>query len=304
MVIKGDYNSLVIRVDKSLEGKALRDVLRADCSLSSRLVKNAKKSDSILVNNRVVKTSKIVYDGDIITLNMFEKSGIEPENAEINIVYEDIDVLVVNKEAGVLVHPTKNHESGTLLNKLIHYARTKGEEYKPHLVNRLDRDTSGLLIVAKNPYAHYDLMKQMAENSLEKRYLALCKGSFEKISGLIDFKISDKKHDGINRLLAEDGKKAETIYKVLKDDGNLALVDLHLITGRTHQIRVHLNAMNHSLLGDELYGGFGLDILNRQALHAYSLKFQSPRTGRVEVSVNLAEDMKNILENMDDTTCQ
>ncbi len=291
MIIKGEYNYLLIEIDKNLEGKIIRDVLRDEAGVSRRLITNAKKSNKILLNNKVCQVNRVVYEGDELVLRMDEKSNIEPENKPIDVMYEDKDVIVINKEPFSLVHPTKNHENNTLLNRVIHYAMQKNEVYKPHLVNRLDRDTSGLLVIAKNPYAHYELMKQMDDNSFEKKYLAVTKGGFKNKEGILDFNISDKKHDGINRLVSEDGKKSVTRYKVLEDNEKLALLELELLTGRTHQIRVHLNEIGHPLVGDELYGGFALNLLNRQALHAYSLKFKSPRNKKVSVKVDLASDI-------------
>ncbi len=295
MIIKGEYNYLLIEVDKSLEGKIIRDVLREEAGVSRRLITGAKKSHNIFLNNKVCPVNKVVYEGDELILRMDEKSNISPENKPVNVVYEDTDVLVINKEAFTLVHPTKNHENNTLLNRVIYYAMQKNEVYKPHLVNRLDRDTSGLLVIAKNPYAHYELMKQMADNSFAKKYLAVTKGGFKNNEGIIDFNISNQKHDGINRLVTEDGKESVTKYKVLEDKDKLALVELELLTGRTHQIRVHMNEIGHPLVGDDLYGGYGLDLLNRQALHAYRLKFKSPRNTEVLVKTDLASDIALLL---------
>ncbi len=298
MQIKGDYNYLYIDVDESISGHSLKEILRNKMYLSSRLVTKRKQTKDILLNGNPVKTSQIAYEGDNIILRMDEKSNINPEKGALDIVYEDIDVLVINKEAGMIVHPTKNHQTGTLLNKLIYYASEKGEIYKPHLVNRLDRDTSGLLIVAKNPYAHYELMKQMEENTIKKHYLALCKGEIINSFGLLDYKILDRpveeERTSIKRAVSEEGKIAETIYKVKEDKGEIALVELELITGRTHQIRVHMTEMGHPLFGDSLYGEYGLDKIDRQALHAYKIKFYSPRTGKVELETEMPEDMKRL----------
>ncbi len=295
MIIYGEYNRILIDIDSYLNGKSLKEVLRGEAGISSRLLKTSKKTNAILLNGIPSKINKIVYEGDVVSLMMNEKSNIEAEEMDLDIVYEDDDVLVINKDPFVLVHPTKNVKSGTLLNGLIKYSLSKGESYKPHLVNRLDRDTSGLLIVGKNAYSHYELMKEMEESKLEKKYLAICKGGFKNKSGLIDLKISDKKHEGINRILSDDGKKAETVFRVIEDSGDLALVELELITGRTHQIRLHMSEIGHPLVGDSLYGSFALDLLNRQALHAYSLKFRSPRRELVEIKTELPEDMKKVL---------
>ncbi len=299
MLINGEYNYLSVKIDKSMSGKLVRDILRQDLELSRRLVNSAKQKDNILLNDKPCRVRKIVYEGDVLKLMMLEKSDFTAEEGNLNVVYEDKDVIVVDKEPFMLVHPSKNVTNGTLINRLIKYALDKNEIYKPHLVNRLDRDTSGLLIVAKNPYAHYELMKDMAENKVSKKYIAITKGGFKDESGLLDFKILDKKTDEnigmINRIVSENGKEAKTLYRVLKDNGDMALVELELITGRTHQIRVHLSEIGHPLLGDSLYGDFCLNKLPRQALHAYKLKFKSPRGSFVELESKLPEDISKII---------
>ncbi len=297
-MLKGEYNYLEIDVDDNLSGKTVKEILRKNYFLSSRLISKSKNGD-ILLNDRVVATNKIAYSGDKIVLKMNEKSNIQPEKGELDILYEDIDLLVINKSPNIIVHPTKNHQSGTLLNYLLYYAKEKGEIYKPHLVNRLDRDTSGLLIVAKNPYAHYELMKQMENNAVKKSYLAITKGGFKNKSGLIDYKILDSCDENgtniIKRVVSDEGKNAETIFKVLEDNGEYALVELELISGRTHQIRVHLTEIGHPLYGDSLYGEFGLEKISRQALHAYKLDFRSPRKDIVKIESELPRDMKDLL---------
>ncbi len=295
MNIKGDYNYLSYLVGEESSGKTVKEILKFDMKISRRLINTAKNNEKLFLNGRVVKVSKVAYRGDLVVLRMDECSEIEPEQYDIKVIYEDKDVLVVDKEAGIVVHPTKKHRTGTLLNRVIFYAQSKNETYKPHLVNRLDRDTSGLLIIAKNPYAHYELMKQMQESSLKKRYMAITKGGFKESSGIINYSILDQKTDGINRIVSEDGKKSETKYKVLFDNSDIALVDLELITGGTHQIRVHLSELGHNLLGDELYGAFGMDKLSRQALHSYSLEFVSPRGNKLKLESKLPKDMYNII---------
>lgn len=284
-----------VEVDETADGILLRELLRERLGISARLITNAKKISGVLLNEKPTWVDRIVYAGDRVRLLMHEKSEIPAEDVPIHIVHEDRDLIVLRKEPMILVHPSKKHETGTLINGLIRHAQNRGETYKPHIVNRLDRDTSGLLMIAKNPFSHYELMKQMERNLVKKKYLAITKGGFQDASGTIELRISYEKHEGINRLVSEDGKYACTHYKVLQDDGNLALVELDLVTGRTHQIRVHMSEIGHPLAGDELYGGFGMDLIDRQALHAYYLECRSPRGGELRFQSELPEDMRRIL---------
>lgn len=295
MILNGEYNFLEVEVEARYGGMKLGDFLRTELGISRKLLTLAKREDGLSINGRSATVRKPIWEGDIVRLDMSELSGIEAEEIPIEALYEDRDLLVVNKPAKLLVHPSKKHESGTLLNGLIHYARGRGESYRPHLVNRLDRDTSGIMIVAKNPYAHYELMKQMEEKRLRKKYLALVKGAFREPEGKIEYKISYEKHEGINRLIKEDGKPSFTFYKVLADDGAFALVELELLTGRTHQIRVHMSELGHPLVDDEIYGEFGRGLIGRQALHAYYLSFKSPRAGERELQVPLPEDLASFM---------
>ncbi len=298
MKISGDYNKLSYKISKNESGKKLSDIIRNDMKISRRLLKALKDANCVQLNGNSVKVSKIGYEGDIIELIMKETSNIPAEKGEINILYEDIDLLVIDKEAGILVHPTKNQENCTLLNKLMYYAKENKTPFKAHLVNRLDRDTSGLLIVAKNPYAHYELMKQMTNKTLKKHYIALVKGGFDNDFGIINYSISDKNENGIERLVSDEGKECETKYEVIDDNGQIALIKLELLTGRTHQIRVHMNAIGHPLLGDSLYNkedDFRI-IMSRQALHSYSLNFKSPRGSISEIKSNIPNDFLGILK--------
>ena len=214
----------------------------------------------------------------------------EPEPMDLNIVYEDDDILVINKPAGLVVHPSKGHLQGTLVNGLLHYLNdnlSSGSDlYRPGIVHRIDKDTSGLLVVAKHNAAHQALADQLVNHDMRRSYMALVHGHVKAPQGTIEAPLQ---RDPANRLrwtVAKDGKYALTRFQVLKSFENATLLDLELETGRTHQIRVHLEFIGHPLVGDPVYRK-GLDHvkgslvhdMSGQLLHAYALKLQHPRTG-------------------------
>jgi 23S rRNA pseudouridine1911/1915/1917 synthase len=198
-----------------------------------------------------------------------------PENIPIDIVYEDAYFLAVNKPAGMLVHPTTNHPGGTLANGIKYYFASKGLDIPVRLANRIDMDTSGLVIIAKSGEAHAAIAAQFDKESCEKFYLAAAEGSFASCHGIIDMPIGIDETNPIRRAVRPDGQKSITEYQVLEQYKEAAYIQLKLITGRTHQIRVHLSNMGHPLLGDKLYGG-NEQYIQRQALHAYEMRFIHP----------------------------
>ena len=216
---------------------------------------------------------------------------------DIKLLYEDADLMVVEKEPFVVVHPTKGHQSGTLANGLIKLFKDKSINSKIRFVNRLDRDTSGILIVAKNSYCHSILTKDDAMHEMEKKYYAVVSGHLEKESGVIDLPI-DKSEDGIRRMVSEKGQRAVTRYKVIDKLKQATLLEISLETGRTHQIRVHFSHIGQPLVGDELYGG-DMSLLNRQALHCFELGFYSPRKSEIiYIKSELPHDMRELVKEL------
>lgn len=294
-MLTGDYRTLIAEVPKIYKG-TLRDFLVSEMKLSGRLIKHAKQERAIFVDSKFRTVRFELQGGERISIRIDEKSELPAEDMPLNIAYEDDDVLVIDKEPNLVVHPTHQHLEGTLLNGIRHYALQKGEDYKPHVVNRLDRDTSGLMIIAKNSYAHFELMKQMEEDAIVKKYRALVWGHMEPKSGLIDLPIIDKSDVALKRIVGEGGRPSQTEFEVIEIYESFSLVELRLLTGRTHQIRVHLSYLGHPIVGDSLYGAEREPILGRQALHSCYLEFTSPRSDRVKIKSSLPSDMMGLLD--------
>lgn len=305
--------------------------LRIDKYLSTHMentsrhrIQLAIKQEYIRVNDTVVKANYIAKPGDVITLVMpFEKHEYEirPENIPLNVVYEDEDVLVINKPAGLVVHPGHGHFSGTLLNALAWHLGIDGKDSCDDrlgiLVHRIDKDTSGLLVIAKNDEAQLVLAKQFFDHSIERRYIAIVWGNIKEDSGTITGNIGRDPNDRLRFKVFKDGtngKHAVTHYKVLERFGYVTVVECRLETGRTHQIRVHFNYIGHPLFNDDRYGGDQIKegtiyskyrqfiencfkILPRQALHAKTLGFIHPRTGKpMSFDSPLPEDMTALID--------
>lgn len=295
MILEGqqEENVIVYEADEDDEECSVKEVLRKKLSISSRLLTKLKMSKSIFINNSFVKYHELVKKGDIIKIVMAEEpSHFEAEEIPFEVVYEDVDVIVVNKQPGVVTHPTKSHFKGTIANAAQFYLEKKNKNCRIRFVNRLDMDTSGLLIIAKNPYTHHVLSEQMQEDKVVKKYIAFVEGVMEKDSGTICAPIYRPTYESIKRIVDDRGQESITKYKVLERYRKATLIELSLLTGRTHQIRVHMHHLGHPLIGDHLYGQTS-DLINRQALHASYLRFLQPRYKTVvEVKVDLPEDMK------------
>ena len=226
-----------------------------------------------------------------------DNSNIVASNIPLNIIYEDDYLLVLNKPANIAIHPSILHFDNSLSNGVKFYFDKLGLKKKIRIVNRLDRNTSGIVILAKNEYIQECLIKQMKTNEFKKEYLAIAKGILESKSGTLNFPIARKEGSIIERTVSSDGDSAITHYDVVKEFNNLSLVHIVLETGRTHQIRVHFSHIGHPILGDTLYGSPS-KLINRQALHSYKLTFIHPVTKKVvSLEAPLPNDIKNIINN-------
>lgn len=264
----------------------------------------------VLVNGRSSKAGYALRDGDTIRvyhmLPSAQQSHVKPQNYPLEIVYEDNDLLVINKTAGMVVHPAPGHYEDTLVNALLArypqlQEQQEQENVRPGIVHRLDKDTSGLLIIAKNTRTQAALIEMMKQHSIVKRYLALVEGNVSLDQGSIDAPIGrDPRNRQLMAITATGSREARTHFRVLERFARHTLLLLELETGRTHQIRVHLKAIGHPVAGDTVYGSGHAKrepLLQRQFLHAYQLKFQHPTTGEIiELEVPLPEDLQAVLE--------
>ncbi len=255
----------------------------------------------IVINTKPARSSHRVEGGDLIDVSMPQavKSKIIPEKIKLDIVYEDKDLLVVNKKAGMVVHPAPGSKSKTLVNALLAHCKNLsgiGGVLKPGIVHRLDKDVSGLLVVAKNDRAHNLLAEQFKEKTASRVYYAVVKGVVQLDNGVIDLPIGRSKKDRKKMAVSfERSREALTRYKVLERFDNASLLEITLGTGRTHQIRVHLSYINHPILGDDKYGS-KIDGMKRPALHAKKLAFMHPTTDkRVEFECELPREIKDLI---------
>lgn len=293
------------QVDNIEKGTKIREYLKSELGLSTRLIRSASLDKRIFVNGEVVKMNRVLNSGEVIKIDLAkdESQDIAPEKMDIDIVYEDEDILVVNKKPFMVVHPTKSYQSGTLANGVINYFMESGQNCIVRLVSRLDMNTSGLIIIAKNQFSHGMLSKEMSENKVEKKYLALVHGIMKEKQGTIDLPIYKPEgiENGIRRVIDERGQRSITHYKVVEEYNESSLVECKLETGRTHQIRVHLSHLGNPIYGDTLYG-YGDEegeLIKRQALHAYGLDFKSPRSGEVlSLRANLPDDMNELIKKL------
>ncbi len=269
--------------------------------VSNRLFRKLYLDKKILVNGRFQRKGIELDKGDIVSLLLdSEEENIEAFEMDLDIIYEDFDLLIINKDPNIVVHPTKSHQSKTLSNGIKYYFNKNDVHQKIRFVNRLDMDTSGIIIVAKNSFAHQQMSLQFENHTVEKKYLAIVKGILEKDSDTIDLPIGREEERSIKKLVTETGQEAITSYKVLERYKDASLLEVQIYTGRSHQIRVHMDYIGHPIIGDTLYSESSNQI-NRQALHSYYLKAKHPRTRNdIEFFASMPLDMQRLKSLMKD----
>lgn len=263
------------------EGKRVDAILRRH-GLSTSAVRRAKRREhGLLVDGEDIYTSYLVHPGQVVAILADDKapSGITPNDGPVEILYEDDDLLVVDKPAGLAVHPCAGSWEDSLGARLVHYYQTIGLAADFHPVHRLDKGTSGLMVVAKHPAAQHSLTAALHSQGFRRCYLAVCEGCPSPLSGLIDAPLGRTEDSYIRQCVRPDGKSARTHYQVLRSWGQFSLAVLELETGRTHQIRVHMAHIGHPLAGDFLYGTERPELISRPALHSAYLRFTQPFTG-------------------------
>ena len=298
---------LSFNINSEEEGQRIDKYLSTMIEGKSRsFVQGLIDEKKVKANNKVIKSNYKLKKGDFIEVEVPEpvELNVSAEEMNLDIVYEDEDVLVVNKEKGIVGHPAPGNYTGTLVNGILHHCSDLSGingVIRPGIVHRIDKDTSGILVIAKNDEAHNDLAAQFKEHSIKREYYALVEGKFSKVEGTVDKPISRDKKERIKMAINSDGKRAVTHYEVLEQyDKGVSLVKCTLETGRTHQIRVHMASIGHPLVGDLVYGykrqKFNIE---GQALHAKTLGFIHPRTKEyMEFTSELPNYFKELLEKL------
>ncbi len=294
---KSKYTFTVTKEESQIP---LKQLIKKKFSFSSRLMTKIKFQNLLFVNGIAVPGWHKASIGDVVSVSLpKEKSDFPEENIPIDMLFEDDDLLIVNKQPYVTVHPTRGHPTGTIANGLMKYMNDKGSSFKIRFVNRLDMDTSGILIIGKNSHAQAELVKQMQAGKTEKRYIAVISGIPESDEFMIDMPIGRPSPDSISRAvipIERGGYPSKTKVKVIKKFKDYSLVELRLLTGRTHQIRVHLSSICHPIVGDSLYGGDTTVFPERQALHAVFFACEHPVTKkRLIVEAPISKDIQDLI---------
>lgn len=283
---------------KDTKFQNIKQILKEELYISDRLLLKLKNNKKILKNNKNCFVYDLVNLGDEITIDFnYEEnnSNIVPTQIKLNIIYEDEWLLIINKPAGIAIHPSCNHFETSLSNGVRFYFDSINLKKKIRVVNRLDKDTSGIVIFAKNEYIQECLIKQMKNNIFKKEYLGIVEGNLDKVKGTINAPIARKENSIIERCIDKNGDPSITHYEVIKTFDNYSLVHFILETGRTHQIRLHTNYIGHPLLGDTLYGNKS-SLINRQALHAYKIKFMHPIEKKEYIfEIDIPKDIKSLI---------
>ncbi|MDC0047136.1 RluA family pseudouridine synthase [Chloroflexi bacterium] len=296
---KNEILTHVVTDDKVLD--------RADIFIKSKFpqfsrsqIQKLISAKNITINNSSIKSSTEIKYNDKITIKIpkIDKTPLIASEIKIEIIYQNSELLIVNKPHGIVVHPSKGHSNDTVINALlgmdIKFEANLGQT-KPFLVHRLDKDTSGLLLVAKNEKMYSYLTEIQKKRKIKKHYLAVIKGVPDKKHATIDASISRNKSHRKKMSVNSKGRKSLTTYKVIKSNDSMSLVELELHTGRTHQIRVHMQALGHPIIGDTLYGKKS-KLIDRQLLHAYKLEFKDNKNNVISVQNEPEKDMKEFIE--------
>ena len=300
MIIKG--HTLSLKVGEQQNGISLSQFLKDEVSASKPIIHFWMDHQKVRLNQKPAHHAAKVSTGDQIIIDLFatEESDVTPEYGELEVLFEDEHLLVVQKPAGRPTHPNEKGQTGTLANLVAFHFQANGEEKRVRHIHRLDQDTSGTVIFAKHRLAHAVLDQMLSKKAIKRTYLAIAQGLFKKKKGTIQAPIGRDKHHAVRRRVSPSGQSAKTHYEVFQLNKRLQMtaVKLQLETGRTHQIRVHLSSLGHPLAGDTLYGG-KRDLINRCALHAKQVDMNHPFTGeKLTIEAPLPPDMAELMDNM------
>ena len=289
----------VVKKDEHFDN--IKEVLKTKFEISDRLLLKLKKNNLIFLNGSVANIKEPINSNDMVEISLDydeDNTNIVPVKMALKIVFEDDWLLILNKPAGYPIHPSMLHFEDSISNGVKYYFDSIKLHKKIRPVNRLDKDTSGIVIFAKNEYVQECLVRQMKQNEFVKEYIAVCCGKFDSLVGTVNAPISRKDGSIIERCVNQNGDYAVTHYDVVQSNSNMSVVHLRLDTGRTHQIRVHMSYLGHPIVGDTLYGTAS-DLINRQALHSSSVTFYHPVTKqRLSFTAPLFDDMNNLIKSM------
>lgn len=299
-------DELKLTIDSAMTGRIDKELAHHLADISRSQLQKWIEDGNVTVNGEKVKPKYKLAVGDrvVVQPEKPQKIDLEPENIPLDIVYEDDDVIVVNKPQGMVVHPAPGHPNHTLVNALLYHSplSTINGEFRPGIVHRIDKDTSGLLMIAKNDLAHRSLAAQLKAKTNEREYVALVHGVIKEERGTIDAPLGRSKKERKKQAVVEDGRHAVTHFKVLERFQHYTLVSCRLETGRTHQIRVHMKYIGHPLAGDPLYGPRKTLPGNGQYLHARLLGFKHPRTGKQMIFTSpLPEYFQKMIDHLEKT---
>ena len=282
--------------------------IKKNSDMSRNHIANLIQNQYVTLNGNVITKPSIKLKlDDVICIKEVEQKplDVKGENIPLDIIYEDADILIVNKDRGIVVHPANGHSSGTLVNAIMYHCKESlsgiNGILRPGIVHRIDKDTSGILCICKNDYSHNDIAMQFKNHTNVRKYKLIVKGNISCDEGIIDEPIGRDKKNRLRYAISRDGKTAITLYKVLKRFNGYTYLECELKTGRTHQIRVHMKSIGHPILGDLLYGNADKNFskLNGQVLHAYYLEFDHPRTlERLKFECDIPEYFKKILDKL------
>jgi 23S rRNA pseudouridine1911/1915/1917 synthase len=291
-------HTFIHQVSTEHDSLPVRTVLSRGLELSRQLLVRLKRSGTLLINGEPALLKDRVRAGDILSITIKEEKeqDLAPEPLSVSVVFEDDHVLVLDKSPGMVVHPTKGFLSGTVANAVIHHWQERGQSFVFRPVHRLDKDTSGLLVIAKNPFVQDALTRQHQSGEWHKSYTAVVQGEMRDQSGRIEAPIARVGNGTRARIIADHGQRAVTLWETLRILHEATLIKARLVTGRTHQIRVHMAHIGHPLIGDEVYGT-PTELIGRHALHASAISFTHPVTkAHMYFTSALPEDMRALIE--------
>lgn len=297
-----------IKVNDEFEGKRIDAYISSvDTQLSRTMIQKLIEEKNIKVNGKIIKASYKVISGDEIEMEIPEPKEInlKPQNIPLDVIYEDNDIIVINKPKGMVVHPANGNPDGTVVNAVMALCKDSlsgiGGEVRPGIVHRLDKNTSGIMIIAKNDKAHINLSEQLKNHEVKKTYIALVRGTINENEATINMPISRSKNDRKKMAVNRDGKNAITHFKVLgRYKNKYTLLKVNIETGRTHQIRVHLSHIGHPVIGDDVYSnGKNEWGISGQCLHAWKIEFNHPITKKkMELEAKIPEYLDRIIKEL------